>query len=257
MNQEDQATKPTTSGLDRRELLFGGAAAATLVAAGTASAKPDRVPTKPGKELWGPRVDLTGLEDLYGPREVPGRTVVPGGIDHLGLHSTDVFEIDRFGAGIFEVNFNGYFRVARAHATTQDWTTFSLRVNIIDLKLRGSHPELGEITVRLNPDIVSTGQIFPAKTADGDAECRIATAVTFEIPKMGVTLRNREPILLMNNHVRSIPPVDDPSGQALLYKLPLFDVIDPKAPAVAYLTSLKYGADHYLTRPQFKAIQES
>lgn len=53
---------------------------------------------------------------------------------------------------------------------------------------------------------------------------------------------------------RSIPPVDDPSGEALLYKLPLFDFEDPEGVPLAYLTSLRYGADHYLTRDQVKEL---
>lgn len=47
----------------------------------------------------------------------------------------------------------------------------------------------------------------------------------------------------------------DPSGQALLYKLPLFAVEDPDGLPLAYLTSLKYGADHYLTQAEAKAFQ--
>ena len=248
---------------DRRQVLAGGAAAVAAIAAGSPARAMPHLAKAGGKpqELWGPRVDLTGLEELYAPRKVAPYTVVPGGIDNLGLHSTDVFEISRFDAGAFEVNFNGYFRVARSHPTTMDWTTFSVQVNIIDLQLSGSHPELGDIKVRLNPDVVSTGQIFPAKPSEAaktdpdDAQCRIATAAIFELSVLGVSLFNKEPILLMNNHVRSIPPVDDPSGQALLYKLPLFDVEDPRGLPLAYLTSLRYGADHYLTREQVEAIQ--
>jgi hypothetical protein len=180
----------------------------------------------------------------------------------LALHSTDIFEISRFNAGPFEVDFNGYFRVARSQPTTMDWTTFSVRVNIIDLNLIGTHPELGKIRVSLNPGVVSTGEIFPAKPRKSkkepppDAQCRIATAVHFEIPALKTSLFNKEPILLMNDHVRSIPPVDDPSGQALLYKLPLFDLDDPDGLPLAYLTSLKYGADQYLTKDEVKAIRE-
>ena len=65
-----------------------------------------------------------------------------------------------------------------------------------------------------------------------------------------------EPILLMNQNLTRIPPVDDPNGHALLYKLPLFNVQDPQSEPVAFLTSLRYGADHYLTREEFRSIQE-
>ncbi len=244
------------SRFSRRQVLVGGAAATATLAAGAPTlAKP--ADAKQAKELWGPRVDLSGLEELYGPREVTPHTVVPGGIDNLGLYSTDVFEISRFGAGVFEVSFNGYFRVARSHPSTMDWTTFSVRVNIVDLQLSGSDQELGAIKVRLNPNVLSTGEIFPARSPDDPAQCRIATAVYFDVPALGTSLFNKEPILLMNDHVVSIPPVDDPSGQALLYKLPLFDLEDPDGLPLAYLTSLRYGADHYLTPDQVKAIKAS
>ncbi len=87
-------------------------------------------------------------------------------------------------------------------------------------------------------------------------DCRIATGAIFEIPALGVSVFNKEAILLMNQNVRKIPPVDDPSGHALLFKLPLYNVDDPQGEPVAYLTSLKYGADNYLTRAEVRAIRE-
>src|SRR5690242_16424924 len=162
---------------------------------------------------WGPRVNVTALKDIYAPHHVEPFTVPPAGIDNLGLHSTDVFTIP--GRGEFTVDFAGYFRVARDNPTTNDWTTFELLVNIIDLRLFGKHEDIGEINVSLNTDIVSSGQIFPAAAPNGPAKCRIATAAVFDLPQLGVSVFNKEPILLMNEHVVSIPPIDDPNGHAL------------------------------------------
>src|SRR5205823_2870538 len=120
-------------------------------------------------------------------------------IDNLALHSTDIFTIP--GKGEFTVDFSGYFRVARDNPTTKNWTTFQLLVNIIDLKLHGENKDIGAITVSLNPDVLSTGQIFPAKSQQGAAKCRIATGVVFDLPQVGVSVFNKEPILLMNEHV--------------------------------------------------------
>lgn len=202
---------------------------------------------------WGPRVGLTGLRENYAPHQVKPYTVTPGGVDNLALHSTDVFLIP--GKGEFTVDFSGYFRVARDHPTTTDWTTFQLLVNIVDLRLFGQHKELGEISVHLNPDVLSSGQIFPASSPQGAAACRIATGVVFNLPKLGLSVFNKEPILLMNEHVTSIPPVDDPNGHALLFMLPLFDHANPSGKAVAHLTSLRYGADNYITETEAKAFQ--
>ncbi len=203
--------------------------------------------------LWGPRVDLTGLKEIYAPHKVQPFTVPPGGIDNLALHSTDNFTIP--GHGEFTIDFKGYFRVARANATTNDWTTSEVQVNIIDLRLYGQHKEIGELAVSLNPDIVSSGQIFPAATAGGPKACRIATAAVFDLPQLGVSVFNKEPILLMNESVKSIPPVEDPSGQARIFRLPLFNRADPYGKPVAYLTSLKYGADNYISEAEANSFR--
>lgn len=202
---------------------------------------------------WGPRVDLTGLKDNYAPTKVKPYTVTPGGIDNLALHSTDVFTIP--GKGEFSVDFSGYFRVARDKPTTNDWTTFEILVNIIDLKLYGKQEDLGEISVSLNPDILSAGQIFPAEAPQAGAKCRIATGSVFDLPQLGLSIFNKEPILLMNENVTSIPPVDDPNGHALLFMLPLFDRANPSGKAVAYLTSLRYGADNYITEAEAESFR--
>jgi hypothetical protein len=66
---------------------------------------------------------------------------------------------------------------------------------------------------------------------------------------------NKEPILLMNERITSIPPVDDPNGHALLFYLPLYDLRNPNGAAVAYLTSLRYGADNYITEAEIGSLQ--
>lgn len=202
---------------------------------------------------WGPRVNLAGLRELFAPQHVEPFTVPAGGIDNLGLHSTDIFTIP--GRGEFTVDFKGYFRVARDHPTTNDWASAEVRVNIVDLKLLGRHEDIGEIAVGLNPDIVSSGQIFATTGPQQPKACRIATGAVFDIKELGVSVFNKEPILLMNRHVERIPPVDDPNGHALLFNLPLYDRRDPEGEPVAYLTSLRYGADHYLSEEDVKSFQ--
>ena len=203
--------------------------------------------------LFGPRVILSGLKDRYAPQKVEPFVVPPGGIDNLALHSTDNFIIP--GRGEYTIDFKGYFRVARQNPTTNDWATSEVFVNIVDLKLSGKHKDVGEIVVRLNPDIVSSGQIFPTTGPGSPKACRIATGVIFGISQLGVSLFNKEPILLMNENVKSIPPVDDPSGHALIYRVPLFDRANPDGKAMAYLSSLKYGADNYITEREAKSFQ--
>ena len=50
-------------------------------------------------------------------------------------------------------------------------------------------------------------------------------------------------------------PVDDPNGHALLFYLPLYDHKNPDSGAVAHLTSLRYGADNYITEAEVRALK--
>ncbi|MFY9823861.1 MAG: DUF6073 family protein [Thermoanaerobaculia bacterium] len=275
-NEKDQvpgASQPDQAGVDRRRFIGTASALAVGALAGLSGGGAEvmaaaRRSSDPVIE-WGPRVDLTNLRDNFAPQQVKDFTVPPGGIDNLGLHSTDVFEIP--GQGRFEVDFDGYFRVARAQPKSLEWGTPMIRVNIIDLRLFGQHDKLGEIGVTLNPDILASGQIFPtsmrpetkaATSADpvaadpAAAACRIAVGAVFTVPSLGASLFNKEPILLMNQNLTRIPPVDDPNGHALLFRLPLFNVQDPHGEPMAFLTSLRYGADNYLTRDEVSSIRE-
>lgn len=254
------------AGFDRRQFIGTAGAVAVGALAGLSGGGAELMAAsrRSGDPIihWGPRVDLTGLQNNFAPQEVKDYTIPKGGIDNLGLHSTDVFEIP--GRGQFEVDFHGYFRVARANPSSYEWGVPMIRVNIIDLRLFGQHDQLGEIGVTLNPDILASGQIFPVsmnrrtkeETTEPVAACRIAVGAVFTIPTLNVAIFNKEPILLMNERLSRIPPVDDPNGHALLFKLPLFNIDDPQGEPVAFLTSLRYGADNYLTRSEFRAIRQ-
>jgi len=41
----------------------------------------------------------------------------------------------------------------------------------------------------------------------------------------------------------------------MLFYLPLYDLSNPNGSAVAFLTSLKYGADNYLSKAEVKALR--
>lgn len=199
---------------------------------------------------WGPKVSVRGLPDNYAPTQIRKRFATQGGIDNLALNSKDTFIIP--GQGEFTVNFAGYFRVARANPTTNEWATAEWQVNMIDMRLAGESKALGKMNVRLNDGVVSAGQVFAAGTPTSPAACRISVAATFEIEEMGLTVFNKEPILLMNNAIDSVPPVEDPNGEAHIYRLPLFDIKRPSGTAVAYLTRLRYTVGNYITKNEAK-----
>lgn len=197
---------------------------------------------------WGHKISTTKLNDLYKPTKIEKFTATRGGIDNLALSSIDNFFIP--GRGEFEVKFKGYFRVARSNPTSDKWADAEWFVNMQDLRLEGKSSKLGPMNVRLNTDTVSPGQVFAAGAENAAAKCRIATAVTFEMPEMGVTVFNKEPILLMNDGIKSVPPVEDPNGEAHIYRVPLFNVEDPNGSPIAYLTRLRYTVGNYITQEQ-------
>lgn len=231
---------------------------AGLLGAGEAPSAPSPRPGRrngsaPAATDWGPRIELAGLDDLYDGTEVQAYTVPDGGIDNLALSSTDTFEIP--GRGEFRMDFSGYFRVARAEPETKNWAQANVFVNLADMKLTGSHNELGTVNVRLNENVVSPGQTFAPGDRSAPAACRIGAAVEFELEDQGMTVFNKEPILLMNDAIEAIPPVEDPNGMARLYRLPLFDTRNPDGMPVAYLNRLQYTVGNYVTVAQAEAFR--
>jgi Family of unknown function (DUF6073) len=211
-----------------------------------------------GIEKWGPEIDIKGLKELYAPQEIKPFTATPAGIDNLALSSIDTFLLPNGGKyEKHEVHFEGYFQVARGAPTSREWATAEVYVNMTDLMLhaKAATKGLGPIRVRKNPDLLSAGQVFAAGGATTLASCRIAASVIFEAPERGLSFFNKEPILLMNGGIKSVPPVEDPNGKAHNYLLPLFDTKHPDGAAVAYLESLHYTVGNYLTKDAADAIR--
>ena len=197
---------------------------------------------------YGPRVDLEGLPDLFEPQTVVPYTPPPAGIDNLGISSLDVFNVP--GVGEFTVEFQGFVRVARSEPTTSDWVTSEVYTNLVEMRMEGEHPELGPISVTLNSECLSTGQIrtpFDETAAGRPAKaCRMAVGAVFSLPRLGLTLYNREPVILTIDDVRSIPPAGNPGKGQIYRMLPLYDRSDPDGAPVAYLTSLQFRMGTYL-----------
>ena len=208
------------------------------------------------KMAYGPRVDLQDLENLYAPRTVEPYTPPPPGIDNLGIVSRDTFMVP--GKGEFMVEFKGYVRVARSRPSTERWLDSEVYTNLIEMCMRGESEQLGPITVTLNPDILSTGQLRTPldemKCEQPEKACRMAVAALFELPNLGLTLFNKEPIELTIDNVRAIPPAGNPGEGRIYHILPLYDRANPDGPPAAYLTRLKFAMGTYLTQAQLADI---
>jgi hypothetical protein len=68
-------------------------------------------------------------------------------------------------------------------------------------------------------------------------------------------LFNKEPILLMNDAINSIPPLEDPNGHAHIYMLPLYDVAKPDDAPLAYLQQLRYTIGTYISQARADEIR--
>lgn len=199
---------------------------------------------------FGRPVTTEGVPNVYAGTPVVPWTPPEPGIDNLGIDSVDTFAVP--GVGEYTVAFKGWVRVVRSHSTSQEWANAEVYTNLIEMKMVGECEELGKITVTLNPDCLSAGQIrtpFDPYAGEGPAAkaCRMAVGAIFDMPKLGLKLINREPIILTIDDVRSIPPAGAPGKGQIYRMMPLLDINDPDGQPVAYLTSLRFNMGGYLT----------
>jgi hypothetical protein len=202
---------------------------------------------------FGRPVTTDGVPNVYAGAPVVQWTPPEPGIDNLGINSIDTFAIP--GVGEYTVAFDGWVRVVRSPCTSGEWANAEVYTNLIEMKMVGECEELGKITVTLNPDCLSAGQIrtpFDPYAGEGPAAkaCRMAVGAIFDMPKLGMKLMNREPIILTIDDVRSIPPAGAPGKGQIYRMMPLLNVDDPDGEPVAYLTSLRFNMGGYLNKDQ-------
>lgn len=202
---------------------------------------------------FGRPVVTEGVPNVYAGAPVVQWTPPEPGIDNLGINSIDTFAVP--GVGEYTVAFDGWVRVVRSIPTSGEWANCEVYTNLIEMKMEGECEELGHITVTLNPDCLSAGQIrtpFDPYAGEGPAAkaCRMAVGAIFDMPKLGMKLMNREPIILTIDDVRSIPPAGAPGKGQIYRMMPLLNVDDPDGEPVAYLTSLRFNMGGYLNQDQ-------
>jgi len=143
--------------------------------------------------VYGRPVPTKDVPNLYAGTKVVPWTPPEPGIDNLGINSIDTFAVP--GVGEYTVAFEGYVRVVRSKPTSEEWATAEVYTNLIEMKMVGECEELGRITVTLNPDCLSTGQIrtpFDPYAGEGPSAkaCRMAVGAIFDMPKLGFQLMN-------------------------------------------------------------------
>jgi hypothetical protein len=213
--------------------------------------------TSEGKVLSGVPIDHPKLADLFGPRHVEPFTPPPTGIDNLGITSVDSFYIPGFGE--MTADFSGYVRVARSQPTCADWVNSEVYTNLIEMRMVGKTKEVGDIVVTLNPDYLSTGQLRTPHEdlhqAQPEKACRMAVGAIFEVPQLGLSFFNKEPIELTIDNVRAIPPAGNPGVGRIYRNLPLYRTDDPQGPVAAYLTALNFVMGTYLAEEELERLR--
>ena len=123
----------------------------------------------------------------------------------------------------------------------------------------GESAEVGPIIVTLNPEILSTGQLWtPAEDLESQnpaKACRMAVTAYFSVPRLGKVLFNKEPIVLTIGNVHAIPPAGNPGVGRIYDRLPLFDRDHPDGVPVADLTSLQFTMGTYLSEQELESLR--
>ena len=109
---------------------------------------------------------------------VAGRVVDPGDAEYHEMRAIFYDAGDSRPAAIV--------RVVRSEPTAEDWAGAEVYTNLIEMKMVGESEELGTITVTLNPQCLSTGQIrtpFDPYAGEGPSAkaCRMAVGAIFGI----------------------------------------------------------------------------
>ena len=209
------------------------------------------------KMAWGVRVPTQELADLFAPQTVASFQPPKSGIDNLGITTVDTFEIP--GKGKFTVDFKGFVRVVRSRPSSSEWNQAKVNTNLIEMRVVGESPEIGPIIVTLNPDRLSTGQLWtPLEVVDCDKpakECSMYVSALFNLPRLGLTLFNQVPVQLTIENVQAIPPAGNPGTGVIWGRLPLYDCANPNGEEVAYITSLKFVMGTYITESELEALR--
>jgi hypothetical protein len=169
-------------------------------------------------------------------------TMPEGGTDRLNFITWDTIAVNGFEEETIE--FHGHYVIERANPTSANWYNASVDISMRALAVDGLSQQFGKIHASVNETIgtPSGGQVRPGTTypdvANSPKMCEMYGYMKFDLTDLGLTVFNKEPILLQHN-ITHIPPIGQGGGTRPGYVTELYNVDDPDGAPVAYLKQVK------------------
>ena len=169
-------------------------------------------------------------------------TMPEGGTDELTFLTWDTIEVPGLGEDTIELT--GHYRIEREDPTSANWVEGSVRIHMRELDLSGTSEKFGRLHASVNGDIgkesqgeVKAGTTYPG-VADSPKMCVMEGYMKFELPDLGITVFNKEPIVLQHT-ITHIPPIGQGGGTRGRVAVDLYaDAADGAAP-LAILREVK------------------
>jgi len=176
-------------------------------------------------------------------------TMPRGGLDRLSFVTWDTIEVLGHGEDVIE--FQGYYVIERENPTSASWEEASVNIFMKELSVTGVSQKFGRINVSVNEDIgrQSGGQVKSGTRyglPDSPKLCQMEGYMKFDLSDVGLTVFNKEPIVLEHN-ITHIPPVGQGGGTRAGVGVELYRVDDPDGPPVAVLLQVKTHIGSWLT----------
>jgi len=168
-------------------------------------------------------------------------TMPEGGTDRLSFITWDTIEV--IGRGEEVIEFHGHYAIERANPTSADWAEASIKITMRELSVDGVSPTFGRIHASVNYDLGKTsgGQVRPGTVytaPDSPKLCQMYGYMQFDLVDLGMTVFNKEPIVLEHN-ITHVPPVGQGGGTKERVDVPLYRKDDPDGAPVAILHRVK------------------
>lgn len=178
-------------------------------------------------------LDRTNAVNLF---QIPA-----AGTDHLYFTLWDTIEIPNVGTDTVELR--GTYKVRRSEATSRNWQSAEIDIDVIDMDVTGTSDILGRVSVTVNG--TNSGRVLASNSAKALKDCETDGKVQITLHSLGVTVFNKEGIPL-SHRISHVPPIGQGGSSPDNIRVPLYDVNDPNGAPVAYLLKVNTQIGGYV-----------